>query len=172
MITDMPTPETIGNTDAVVQSELQRRHKSAATTVGALLVAVVLLCILAFVGKKFIEPRSNPPLDVAVRISILIFGLGAITLRRTRFGAMRLQDIASLKGPTGLLVTLHRTTLQVALLGALIAVIGFAGTLRTGNDFYTYGAGLVAFAVLLYCYPVRSSWEQALKRFTSEPDAA
>jgi hypothetical protein len=81
---------------------------------------------------------------------------------------MRLEDIASLKGASGLLITLQRTTLQVALLGALIAAMGFVATLLSGNDFYTYGAGLVSLAVLLYCYPVRSSWEQAVKRFSPE----
>lgn len=158
--------ETSTEQNATVQSELERRHKSTATTVSALLVAVVLLCILAFVTKTLLPPRNNPPLDIAVRISILIFGLGAVTLRRTKFATMRLQDIASLKGASGLMITLQRTTLQVALLGAVIATMGFVATLLTGNDFYTYGAGLVAFAVLLYCYPIRSSWEQAVKRFS------
>lgn len=158
--------ETNKAQNETVQSELKRRHKSTATTVSALLVGVGLLCILAFVTKKFLPTRSNPPLDIAVRISILIFGLGAITLRRTRFATMRLQDIASLKGPSGLLITLQRTTLQVALLGGVIATMGFVATLLTGNPFYTYGACLVAFAVLAYCYPVRSSWEQAVKRFS------
>ncbi|MFN2516884.1 MAG: hypothetical protein ABR556_11805 [Pyrinomonadaceae bacterium] len=148
------------------QSELRRRHQATATTVLALLVAVVLLCVLAFVTKKFLEPQNNPPLDIAVRISILIFGLGAVALRRTKFATMRLQDIASLKGPTGLLITLQRTTLQVAFLGAMVAAMGFVATLITGNDFYTYGAGLVALAVLLYCYPVRTSWERALQQFS------
>jgi hypothetical protein len=114
--------------------------------------------------------RSNPSLDIAVRIGILIFGLGAIALRRTQFASMRLQDIAALRGPSGLLITLERTTLRVALLGAVIAVIGFGATLMTGNDFYSYGAGLVAVCVLWYCYPVRVSWEQAVRRFSPEND--
>ena len=81
---------------------------------------------------------------------------------------MRLQDIAALRGLSGLLITLERTTLRVAFLGATIAVIGFVGTLITANDFYSYGAGLVAIAVLWYCYPVRTSWEQAVRRFSPE----
>lgn len=148
------------------QSELARRHKATSTTVVALLVAVILLCVLAFVSKKILQPQNNPPLDIAVRISILTFGLGAVALRRTKFATMRLQDIASLKGPTGLLITLQRTTLQVAFLGAIVAGMGFIATLITGNEFYTYGAGLVALAVLLYCYPVRMSWEKALQQFS------
>ena len=131
----------------------------------ALLIGVVLLCILAYVSKRFLIPKNNSSLDIAVRITILIFGLGAVALRRTKFAAMRLQDIGALKGASGLLITLQRTTLQVAGLGAVIALVGFIATLMTANDFYAYGAGLVAVAVLLYCYPTRTSWDRALLRF-------
>ena len=156
------------STDKAVdhQSELRRRHKATATTVLTLMVVVILLSVLAFLTRKSLQQQNNPSLDIAVRISILIFGLGAVALRRTKFATMRLEDIASLKGPTGLLITLQRTTLQVACLGAIVAAMGFAATLITGNDFYTYGAGLVALAVLFYCYPVRTSWERALQQFS------
>lgn len=157
-----------------VESELVRRHTATARTVLALLIGVVLLCVVAFVSKKFFTQRTNPSLDMAVRIIILIFGLSSIALRRTRFSAMRLQDIGGLRGPVGLLATLQRTTIQVALLAAVVALIGFTGTLFTGNDFYTYAGGVVAIAVLLYAYPVRRAWEEAVRRFASneiQPDS-
>lgn len=153
-------------TVSTANSELDRRHKSTRTTVVGLLIGVVLLCILAYASKRFLTPQNNGSLDIAVRITILIFGLGAVALRRTKFAALRLQDIAALKGPSGLLITLQRTTLQVAMLGAVIAVVGFIATLMTANDFYSYGAGSVAVAVLLYCYPTRASWQRALQRFS------
>lgn len=151
-----------------VQSELKRRHKTTAKIVLSLLVAVVLLCVLAMVSQKFLTPRNNPSLDIAVRISILIFGLGAIALRRTQFAKMRLQDIAGLQGASGLLITLQRTTLRVAVIGIVIAVLGFVATLVTGAPLYTYQAGVVAVAVLLYGYPVRASWEQAIRQFLAD----
>jgi hypothetical protein len=151
-----------------VQAELTRRHKRTATTVLSLLVAVVLLCVLALVSQKFLTPRNNPSLDIAVRISILIFGLGAIALRRTQFAKMRLQDIAALQGASGLLITLQKTTLRVAMIGIGIAILGFIATLMTAVPLYTYQAGVVAVAVLLYGYPVRTSWEQAVRRFSLE----
>lgn len=153
-----------------VPDELARRHKTTKTTVWSLLIAVILLCVLAFVSKKFLTPQINSSLDIAVRISILIFGLGAITLRRTKFAAMRLQDIGALKGPSGLLITLQRTTVQVASIGAAIGAIGFVATVLTGNDFYTYVAAVVGIAVILYAYPVRRSWERALQRFAPSPN--
>ncbi|MDQ2920107.1 MAG: hypothetical protein M3R52_00615 [Acidobacteriota bacterium] len=149
-----------------VQSELMQRHKPTARTVRALLVGVVLLCVLAFVSKKFLTEQTNPSLHMAFLITILVLGLGAIALRRTRFATMRLQDIAGLRGASGLLITLQRTTLLIALIGATAALVGFVATLLTGDDSYTYRAGLVAVAVLLYCYPVRSSWDRAVQRFS------
>lgn len=150
-----------------VANELGRRHTATARTVLALLLGVVLLCVVAYLSKKFLTQRTNPSLDMAVRISILIFGLSSIALRRTRFSAMRLQDIGGLRGAVGLLATLQRTTIQVALLAVLVALIGFSGTLFTGNDFYTYAGGVVAIAVLLYAYPVRRAWDVAVRRFAS-----
>lgn len=148
-----------------IQEELARRHKAAATTVAGLLVATVLLCVVALLSKKFLVPQSNPSLDIAVRITIMIFGLGSIVLRRTRFSTMRLQDIGALGGAPALLKTLERTTLQVALIGAALSVLGFTATLMTGNEFYTYGAGLIAIVILLYCYPTRTSWQRTILRF-------
>ena len=151
--------------NADIQSELTRRHKAASTTVAGLLIATILLSVVAFLGKGFLRQQNNPPLDIALRITILCLGLGSVALRRTRFAAMRLRDIAGINGASGLLSTMEKTTLQVALLGAAIAAVGFIATLITGNDFYTYGAGLVAIAVLLYCYPVRSAWQRTLQQF-------
>jgi len=152
--------------------ELQTRHRAAARTVQGLLIGVVLLCVLAFVSKRFLTEQSHPSLHMAVLIIILGLGLGAIAFRRTRFSAMRLQDIAGLRGPSGLLITLQRTTLEIALMGAAAAVVGFVATLVTGDDTYTYRAGLVAIAVLLYCYPVRSAWQRALQRFSPDQNGA
>jgi peptidoglycan/LPS O-acetylase OafA/YrhL len=159
--------ETSNTSSPNVQAELRRRHKSTSTTVLSLLVTVVLLCILAFVSQRFLTPR-NSSLGMPALITIFIFGVGAIAFRRTKFAAMRLQDIAALQGTTGLLITLQRTTLQVALIGAAVAVIGFVTTLLTGDPSYTYRAGVVAAAVLLYGYPVRTAWEQAVRRFSTE----
>jgi hypothetical protein len=146
-------------------TELNRRHKAAATTVACLLVAVVLLSIVAFLGKGYLREQQNPSLDIGLRIVILFLGLGSIVVRRTRFSTMRLQDIGALQGASGLLITLERTTLQLAVLGAAIAALGFIGTLVTGNERYTYWAGLIAIVVLLYCYPSRRAWTRTLQLF-------
>jgi hypothetical protein len=148
-----------------VETELARRHKAVATTVVALLIATLLLSLVSLLGKNLFHQQDNPSLDIAVRIAILILGLGSIAWRRTKLSKMRLQDIGALHGAIGLLSTLERTTLQIAFSGAAIAAIGFIATLLTGSIFYAYGTGAIAVAILLYCYPTRSSWSLAIQRF-------
>lgn len=161
---------TANDSSSDAQSEIALRHGAAAKTIKSLIVAVVLLCVLAFVSQKFLTERNNPSLPMIVNITIVVFGFGAITLRRTRFARMRLQDIGALQGPSGLLATLQKTTLLVGLIGIAIVTIGFVATLATGTPFYTYQAGVVALAVLLYGYPVRSSWQKAVKQFCPPDD--
>ena len=156
-------------TSPEAQAELARRHKGAATTVLGLVVATILLSVVAFLGKPYFTANPNVVLDMAVRIVILILGLGAVVWRRTKFQTMRLQDITGLSGVTGLLKTLEKTTIQLALLGAAIATLGFIATLMTGNERYTYWAGAIAIIVFIYCYPTRQSWLRAVYRFTEKP---
>ncbi len=151
-----------------IESELLRRHKATATTVVGLMAVTILLSFVAYISKGFLRQQHNPSLDIALRITILIFGLGSVALRRTRFATMRLQDIGALAGASGLLRTLEKTTIQVALIGAAISTMGFIATLLTGNAFYTYGATLVAVFVLLYCFPTRSSWRRTLQQFAQD----
>lgn len=156
-------------TSPEVQAELARRHKSASTTVIGLLVACILLSVVAFLARPYFIEKPNPPLDIAVRIAILVIGLGAVAWRRTKFQPMRLQDIVGLAGVTGLLKTLEKTTIQIGLFATAITLIGFISTLVTGNDWYTYWASAIAVILLIYCYPLKSSWHGAVKRFTQPP---
>ena len=149
------------------QAELARRHKAAAKTVVGLLIATVLLAVLAFVARPYlVEKPPNLPLDWATRIVVLFLGLGAIAWRRNRFSAMRLQDIAGIAGVAGLIKTLEKTTIQLALLAVAIAIIGFAVTVIQGNELYTYWSCAIAVVVLIYSYPTKSSWLKTVYYFT------
>jgi multisubunit Na+/H+ antiporter MnhF subunit len=164
----MESSNQIGSIDA----ELIRRHKVTARIVGMLLIGTALLALITLLAKNHLRQQPNPSLDIALRITILIFGLGSVALRRTKFSAMRLQDIGALRGPAGLLDTLEKTTLKVAFLGATIAVMGFVTTLLTGNEYYTYIAVFLGAIVLLYCFPTRSSWQRTLQKFAQNQESA
>ena len=151
------------------QAELTRRHKAAVTTVAGLIVGTILLSVVAYLGREYFRQQSNPSLDIASRITILILGLGSIAWRRTKFATPRLQDIGALQGAAGLTRTLEKTTLQLALIAAAVVVIGFISTLLTGNEFYTYTGGAVGLVVLLYCYPTKRSWIRTVQRFAGDP---
>ena len=78
----------------------------------------------------------------------------------------RESDIAGVAGVSGLIKTLEKTTLQLAVLAVAIALIGFAVTLVQGNELYTYWSSAIAVVVLIYCYPTKSSWQKTVKYFT------
>lgn len=153
------------------QAEVTRRHKAAATTVLGLVVATVLLSIVAYLGKPYF--RQQPPnrlFDFAVRLIILVLGLGAVVWRRTKFQPARLKDITSLSGVSGLVRTIEKVTLQIALMAAAIAATGFVAMLMTGEVPYTFWSGAIAIVVLIYGYPTKSSWLRAVNRYT-DPEA-
>jgi len=148
-----------------VHDELARRHRAAAMTVIACAALTLLLSVLVFTGVRFALPASvfDPTLAGALWIAILLFGLGAVALRRTKFSSMRLQDIAALRGASGLLAALQNTTVLVALLGGAIAVMGFIIVMITGDKFAMLRAAPIAIAVLIYCYPRRAAWGRMIE---------
>jgi hypothetical protein len=105
---------------------------------------------------------------MALWIAILVFGLGAFVLRRTRFAAMRLKDITALKGVSGLLKTLYDTTIQVACIGGAIGLMGFMLVILSGDWTFTLRAVGVSVIVLIYGYPFRSGWERVMRQLAPE----
>jgi hypothetical protein len=151
-----PTTESI-------QGELTRRHRTAAMVVGALLGLTIALIVIAFVSSEALHRPGDPSLAMALWIAILVFGLGSFVLRRTRFQAARLEDIASLRGTSGLLATLQGTTLQIAFIGAAIALMGFVVMIMTGNKYDMLRAGGVAAIVLISAFPQRAAWQRLVR---------
>jgi len=130
--------------------------------VGAFLVLDVVLVIIAFLASNSLHRPGDPSIVMALWIAILIFGLGAFVLRRTKFAAMRLKDIAAVKGVSALLKTLADTTIQVASIGGSIALMGFIIVILTGDWTNMLRAGGVAAIVLIYCYPFRTAWQRVV----------
>jgi hypothetical protein len=156
-----PTPEGWSN-------ELSRRHRTAIMFVIGFLVMDLLLLAIAYFGAERLYRPRDPSLRGGLWIAIVIFGLGAFVLRRTKFAAMRLKDIAALRGVSGLLKTLQDTTVQIACIGGAIGLMGFMLVILSGDWTYTLRAIGVSIIVLLYGYPFRTAWERAARRLASE----
>lgn len=139
--------------------------------VAAFFVLTVILVAIAFLAINAIARPGDPRLPLSLWIAILVFGFGAFALRRTRFAAMRLRDIAALRGTSGLLRTLQGTTIQVACLAGAISLMGFVIAIRTGNEFDMLRAGGVALIVLVYAYPFRGAWERLVQGHSGAGDA-
>lgn len=153
--------EMTPNSDQL-QIELVQRHRSARLVVVSFLALTFGLLIISFSATKFIYRPGDRTVVMGLWITILIFGLGAFVLRRTKFAAMRLKDIAAVKGASALLRTLQNTTIQVASIGGAIALMGFIITIRTGDWIDMLRATGVSAIVLIYCYPFRSAWQRAV----------
>jgi hypothetical protein len=145
-----------------VQDELSRRFRKASTVVGAFLVLDIVLVVIAFLASKSLYRPRDPSIVMGLWIAILVFGLGAFVLRRTRFAALRLKDIAAVNGLSALLKTLQDTTIQVAAIGGAIALMGFMIVILTGDWTNMLRAGGVAAIVLIYCYPFRGGWQRVV----------
>ncbi len=133
--------------------------------VGFLVLDLALLVLAYFAAEKLFRP-NDPSLIMGLWIAILVFGLGAFVLRRTRFAAMRLKDIAALKGMSGLLKSLYDTTIQIAFIGGAIALMGFIVTILTGDWTSMLRAAGVSAIVLIYGYPFRSAWERVARQLS------
>ena len=154
-----PTPGGLPN-------ELSRRHRTATIFIISFLVLDLALLVLAyFAADKFFRP-GDPSIVMGLWIAILVFGLGAFVLRRTRFAPMRLKDIAALKGMSGLLKSLQDTTIQIAFIGGAIALMGFVVTILMDDWTSMLRAGGVSAIVLIYGYPFRSSWERVARQLS------
>jgi hypothetical protein len=149
----------------VDEKELERGRRTARAFVQGLITLSLILIVLAFAGVRFNPPQSwlDPNLYRAIWIVVLFLGLGAIVLRRVRSNAARLQDIADLFGQHALVASLVKTTLFVAALGGSAALLGYAAYLLSGDPSDALKAGVVAVAVLLYCYPRRAAWRRVLE---------
>ena len=157
------TPTPGGPTD-----ELSRRHRTATIFVIGFLALDCVLLVVAYLAAETVIRPGDPSIIMGLWIAIMVFGLGAFVLRRTRFSSMRLKDIAALKGTSGLLKTLQDTTIQLALLGGAIGVMGFFWSMLTHDWTNMLRAAGVSVIVLIYGYPLRGSWERVVRQLSSE----
>jgi uncharacterized membrane protein YqjE len=153
----------VAQTTESISDELTGRHRVAVWTIYAMIGLTCLLVALALAGVFVNTTRSRDPnFDLALRILIVFFAVGALYIRRWRFMPARLQDIASLRGTPALLKTLQKTTIYVAFIGGAIALMGFVLAMGTGNPVDMLWMAGIAVVVLLYAYPRRAVWQRVV----------
>jgi len=150
--------------------ELNRRYRATAMKVNVMIVATIALTGIGVFGHEVLHRPGHETELGLLSIVIVILAIGAILLRRTRFQAMRLQDVAALRGITGLLKTLQSTTLQVAYIALAIALVGFVGTILSGN-YEVVRTGIIAIVLFIYCYPKKHAWERVIHGIQVAGDA-
>lgn len=165
----------MSQTRVSADEELARRHRTAVMIVNVMIVLTLALIGIAYAARTVLSRPGDPTLIMLLWILIVIFGLGVFPLRRTRFNPMRLQDIAALRGISGLLATLQGTTIQIAFIGGAIALMGFILTMMTTGPgeqpWAMLRAGGVALVVLIYCYPRKSAWQRVVRGIEQTGDA-
>jgi hypothetical protein len=92
-----------------------------------------------------------------------VLSLGAFVLQRLRFSVSRLQDIAVIRGVSGLLKDMQGSAILMATIGGAVALLGFVITIRTGDENNMMRAGIIAAVILVYCYPRKSAWRRVVQ---------
>ncbi len=163
----------MAQTADTAQDELARSHRTAVRVISASFMLTLLLVALGLALTPRLSALVYDPITARSLLFVILFiALGSIVFRRTKFSTMRLRDIAALRGASGLLQTLQRTTIYVALAGGVIAVLGFAFTVMTGERTNVFYPAVIAVAVLAYCYPRRAAWRAILDALTDSSDDA
>jgi hypothetical protein len=164
-----------------IQDELVRRHRATIRVVnGAFGLASLLAAVAAFrrvvaggrmtaghllnelLGQVAPDTAPDPVLQISLWLGVAFLAFGAIYYRRTKFAPVRLKAVAGLRGAAGLIETLQKTTVRVALIGVVVAVLGFVSSLLTGLFGDMLRAWLIALAVLAYAYPRRGAWQRVV----------
>lgn len=141
--------------------------------VGGVVLTLSLMAVAAS-GALAGALAPDPAVSGSLLIVVVLLGVGAVVMRRTRMNPTRLRDVAGLRGVSGLLHSLQKTAVYGALIGYAVALLGLLGSLMTPQPAESRGfmlrLGVIALAVLLYAYPRRAEWRRAVE--ASAPSAA
>ena len=162
----MNTSATSGNFSA----ELEQRYRATAMKLNVMILLTAAVTGIGVVGHEVMHRPGHESNLGFVSIVIVMLAIGAIVLRRTRFRAMRLQDVAALRGITGLLKSLQNTTLEIGYAALAIALLGFVGTILSGN-YEVLRTGVIAIVLFIYCYPKKRAWERVVNGIQTAGDA-
>lgn len=167
-----------------LSDELNKRYKATATILFAEIGATIAFSITAwFVAGEFqpfgetagnagftLDNLTKAPTGSGVNLAItilwmaiLVIAIGTFLMRRVLFASAGLRDAFNAKGSLGVLQSLQTKTTFMAILGGLVAVIGFTISILSGNKYDMLRAAVVALVILAMNFPRRSSWQKVSK---------
>jgi hypothetical protein len=137
---------------------------------GVKIVFFIGLSVLVFmVVARFISPSETLPgserLYRPIYISVIVLGVGAITVRRLLMSQFMMAKVAP-RGVNALLGRLLMTTVICLAIAELVVIMGFTSYLLTGDYEYSWRLGLISLLLILYSFPRRGEWEHIISRNT------
>lgn len=160
---------------------LDKRYRTTATILFAQIFTVALLTAFSFFIAGRIQPFGTTTGDASFSIenltnanatdgsatlttflwvTILALAVSAFLLRRVILAPAVLRDTATVKGVAGLLQSLQTKTILLAIIGGIVAVLGFIISLASGNYSDMLRAGLIAIIIIFIAFPRKSSWQR------------
>jgi len=140
-------------------TELSKRYRMTVFIVLAQIFVVFLLLLISlFAGVKATSNLTEQDFTT-LWVGVLFIAVGSFILRRMFFNWERLKNIAVLKGVSGLLKTLQRNSVILALFGLIVGIIGFLIATFSGNGLDMFRTGIIAFVVFLINFPRKKIWK-------------
>lgn len=141
-------------------------HRSAQVIVMAFAASIVVYMFIGFlIAPRVSQVESQVPIPFYVGAVFLAFG--SIALRRTQLRPLRLEVVAGLRGPDGLLKHLVNMTIISAALAEAIGVLAIAVAFSGGTLWDVVRLGVVALVITLYSYPRRQAWQQIVDYYAA-----
>ncbi len=144
------------------QAALESRYQMTAKVITAQIVFTVAVTAAVW----FIAPSNHksvsPQTVTTLWTAIFFLAIGAFVLRRLFFRWDRLKDIVLLKGIAGLIGTLQRNAILLAVFATLLPIIGAVISVLSGATFEVIRAEIVALIVFIINFPRQSVWRKII----------
>ena len=140
--------------------ELKSRYRTAVIIVAAQVATIAALTAAAWFDVLTIETTASPATITALWVAVIFIAVGSFGLRRAFFNWEKLTETALLKGKSGLIKKLRSNAVILSALAEIIAVLGFAIFILSGDKFQMLRAAAIALIVCLINFPRRNVWEK------------
>jgi hypothetical protein len=140
-------------------TELEKRYRTTAIIVLAEIFVVLFLIPATWLFVSKVDTNLSEQDFTTLWVAVLFIAVGSFIFRRMFFSWERLQNIAVLRGISGLLGTLQRNSIILSVFALLVAILGFVISVFSGNSSDILRAGAIALVVFLINFPRKKVWK-------------